>query len=115
MKLPRSFKIGFETIEIEVLPAYLSYDVSQEEASFHPSLRKIFISEEIVRRGGPTLINTLIHELLHVAYWYCNLTASSSEEDVVNAMSNYITELMFNSELLTLITKEKSNVIKSQR
>lgn len=108
MKLPKSFKIGYETIEIEILPTHLAYEICKEEGSFHANLRKIFISEDIVKRGGPTLINILIHELLHVCYWYNNLSNNSTEEDIVNAMSNYMTELLFQSNLLTIINKEKS-------
>jgi len=107
MKLPKSFKIGYETIDIEILPTHLAYEICKEEGSFHANLRKIYISEDVVKRGGATLINILIHELMHVAYWYCNLTSHSSEEDIVNAMSNSLTELLFRTDLLTFINKEK--------
>ena len=44
MKFPKSFKIGFETIDIEILPTHLAYDICREEGSFHANLRKIFIA-----------------------------------------------------------------------
>ena len=111
MKFPKSFKIGFETIDIEILPTHLAYDICREEGSFHANLRKIFISEDVVKRGGATLINILIHELLHVCYWYNNLSNNSTEEDIVNAMSNYITELLFQSKLTKLIEQEKNKCL----
>ena len=103
--------IVFETIDIEILPTHLAYDICREEGSFHANLRKIFISEDVVKRGGATLINILIHELLHVCYWYNNLSNNSTEEDIVNAMSNYITELLFQSKLTTLIEQEKNKCL----
>ena len=96
-------------IQVDLKRTYtkILYEICKEEGSFHANLRKIYISEDVVKRGGATLINILIHELMHVAYWYCNLTSQSSEEDIVNAMSNSLTELLFRTDLLTFINKEK--------
>lgn len=106
MKLPTQINLGHETIKIEVLPTHLSYELCREEGSFHPHLRTIFISEEMVNRGGASLVNVLIHELMHVIYWLDNLSKDSSEEDIVNSMSNGLTELLLRTDLITIINKE---------
>ena len=114
MKLPKSLKIGHETIRIEVVPSHLAYELCREEGSFHPSLRTIFISEDILERGGASLANLLIHEIMHVAYWLYNLNKESSEEDIVNCMSNVITEVLFRTDLSTYL-KGIINVTESKR
>lgn len=106
MKLPTQIKLGHETIKIEVVPTHLSYELCKEEGSFHSNLRTIFISEDMVNRGGASLVNVLIHELMHVIYWLDNLSKDSTEEDIVNSMSNGLTELLLRTELQTFINKE---------
>lgn len=106
MRLPTQINLGHETIKIEVVPTHLSYELCREEGSFHPHLRTIFISEEMVNRGGASLVNVLIHELMHVIYWLDNLSKDSSEEDIVNSMSNGLTELLLRTDLITIINKE---------
>ena len=106
MKLPKQIKLGHETIYIEVVPTYLSYELCKEEGSFHSNIRTVFISEDMVNRGGASLVNVLIHELMHVIFWLDNLSRDSSEEDVVNSMSNGMTELLLRTELITFINKE---------
>lgn len=106
MRLPTQINLGHETIKIEVVPTHLSYELCREEGSFHPHLRTIFISEEMVNRGGASLVNALIHELMHVIYWLDNLSKDSSEEDIVNSMSNGLTELLLRTDLITIINKE---------
>jgi hypothetical protein len=109
MKLPTQIDIGHETIKIEVVPTHLSYELCREEGSFHSTLRTIFINEDIVNRGGATLVNVLIHELMHVIHWLDNLSKDSTEEDIVNSMSNGMTELLLRTDLLTFIYKELNN------
>lgn len=115
MKLPKSLKIGHEEIKIEIVPTHLSYELCREEGSFHPHLRTIFISQDIVERGGAALVNVLIHEIMHVAYWLYNLNKESTEEDIVNCMSNVLTEVLIRADLLTNLKGILNDIIKSKR
>ena len=114
MKFPKSITVKHEEIKIEIVPSHLSYELCREEGSFHSSLRTIFLNEDIVLRGGAPLVNVLIHEIMHVAYWLYNLNKESSEEDIVNCMSNVITEVLFRTDLSTYL-KGIINVTESKR
>lgn len=112
MKLPKSIIVNHEEIKIEIVPSHLSYELCREEGSFHSSLRTIFLNEDIVLRGGAPLVNVLIHEIMHVAYWLYNLNKDSTEEDIVNCMSNVITEVFTRTPLLTTINEVIKNAKK---
>ena len=104
-QLPKQIKLGAYTFDIKVLPENISSEVCEEEGSFHARIRTIYIAEDIVKRGGEDLLQLLLHELCHCIYWVNNLKSSSSEEDVVNAMSNGITELLSRTTLKKLINQ----------
>jgi hypothetical protein len=103
--LPKKIKVGHFDIEIKVLPTNISTEVCGEEGSFHARQRTIYLAEDIVEKGGADLICVLIHELMHAIYFQYGLSSSSSEEDVVNAMSNGVTELLTRTNLNTIINK----------
>ena len=105
MKLPTTIKLGHFTILIKPIEPELASH-NEEEGSFHSGTRTIFLDQNIVDRGGTDLANVLIHELLHVSYYKNNLSKNSSEEDLVNAFSNDITEMLSRTTLLDFIYKQ---------
>ena len=105
IQLPKTIKVGHFTIEIKVLPTNISSDVCNEEGSFHSRIRTIYLAEDIVERGKEDLVNLLLHELMHAIYWNYGLNDKSTEEDIINAMSNGITELLSRTALRKIINK----------
>ena len=105
MKFPTTIKLGHFNIQIKAIEPELASH-NEEEGSFHSGSRTIYIDQNIIDRGGVDLVNVIIHELLHVSYYKNNLSKASSEEDLVNAFSNDLTELLSRTKLLDLIKKQ---------
>ena len=104
MKFPKSIKLGHFNIIIKLIDSDIAA-VGNEEGSFHSGIKTIFIDKAIAEKGGVDFTCVLIHELLHCSYFKNNLNQNSSEEDIVNSMSNDLTELLSRTELLNLINK----------
>ena len=102
MKLPKTIKLGHFNIKIKPLPNELASS-DEQEGSFHGSTRTIYIDENIIEKGGVDLVSVLLHELLHVSYYKNNLSKDSKEEDLANAFSNDLTELLSRTRLLDFI------------
>ncbi len=105
MNLPKIIKLGHFNIKIKPVETELSSH-NEEEGSFHSGTRTIYIDQNIIDKGDVDLVCVLIHELLHVSYFKNNLSKSSTEEDIVNAFSNDLTELFSRTELLNFINKQ---------
>jgi len=105
MNLPTIIKLGHFNIQIKPVDSELASH-NEEEGSFHSGTRTIYIDQNIIDRGGVDLVNVLIHELLHVSYYKNNLSKNSCEEDLVNAFSNDITELLSRTKLLDFVCKK---------
>ena len=105
MKLPTTIKLGHFNILIKALPNDIASS-DEQEGSFHSGTRTIYIDENIIEKGGVELVNVLIHELLHASYFKNNLSKDSKEEDLANAFSNDITELLSRTQLLDFINKQ---------
>ena len=105
MQLPNTIRLGHFTIKIKSLPGDIASS-EEQEGSFHGSTRTIYIDENIIEKGGADLVSVLLHELLHVSYFKNNLSKDSKEEDLANAFSNDITELLSRTQLLDFINKQ---------
>ena len=114
MNLLKQIKLGHFTIKIKSLPGDIASS-EEQEGSFHGSTRTIYIDENIIEKGGADLVSVLLHELLHVSYYKNNLSKTSVEEDLANAFSNDLTELLSRTKLLDFINENlKGNNDKSK-
>ena len=114
MNLLKQIKLGHFTIKIKSLPRDIASS-DEQEGSFHGSTRTIYIDENIIEKGGADLVSVLLHELLHVSYYKNNLSKTSVEEDLANAFSNDLTELLSRTKLLDSINENlKGNNDKSK-
>ena len=86
-----------EIVNEEYQGAYLSRD------------NKIILYKDLANGKGAQSINIILHELCHAIYYAYGLDKDSNEEQIVNAMSNGVTELLLNKELLKFINKEIQN------
>ena len=102
MKLPKTIRLGHFNILIKALSKDIASS-DEQEGSFHGSTRTIYIDENIIEKGGTDLVSVLLHELLHVSYFKNNLSKDSKEEDLANAFSNDLTELLSRTKFLDVI------------
>ena len=102
MSLPKQMKLGHFDITIKALPGDIATS-DEQEGSFHGGSRTIYIDENIIEKGGADLVSVFLHELLHASYYKNNLSKTSVEEDLVNAFSNDLTELLTRTRLLDFI------------
>ena len=105
MNLPKTIKLGHFNFKIKPIDSELASH-NEEEGSFHSGTRTIYIDQNIIDKGGADLVNVVIHELLHASYYKNNLSKTSTEEDLVNAFSNDLTELISRTKLLDFINKQ---------
>ena len=101
--LPKQIKLGHFVIDIQLIDGTVSLNIAEQQGSFIARDQVIYLDKEIMTGQLDRAINLLIHELMHAIYYQYNLSHQSSEEDVVNAMSNGITELLTRTDLLTWI------------
>ena len=98
--VPTHIKLGYRTLIIEpkLMDDFGEY-VNNENKILYNS-----------KQTPPELVNTIIHELMHAIYYQYNLSMQSSEEDIVNAMANGMTELLTRTDLLQFIKHKLKEV-----
>lgn len=97
--LPKQIKLGHFIIGIELIDSALSVNIAEQQGSFVAREQIIYLDKDIMSGQPDRAIGLIIHELCHAIYYQYNLSHQSSEEDVVNAMSNGITELLTRTDL----------------
>ena len=103
---PNQIKLGHFVLTIKLLDSELIYNLGEQQGSFESREQKIYLDKDIVAGNPDQAINLVLHELMHAIYYQYNLNKESTEEDIVNAMSNGITELLLRTDLFKWI-KEK--------
>lgn len=81
----------------------IEYTIQEEKSSFSPSSMgrtdikqaKIFIDESM---NLDVKNNTILHELFHIFYSASGLSEKSSEEEIVEALSNQLFSAMQNNK-----------------
>ena len=101
--LPKKVNAGPFEVELILIPHEVAYESSDYQGVFvsKPPL-KIYLDEDIINLGGKDAINVVMHEMLHVGYYQYHLK-DKEEETLVNAMANFLTELLSRSELKSWI------------
>lgn len=94
MKLPKKIEIAFRTFDVSVhgkghLPNIMG--------SVNNGNRIIYIEEGHHRHD---MLDTVIHECMHVMVGDCNLVEESDEEKLVATLSNKFTELFIRNPKL---------------
>ena len=99
-RLPEFIEIGPFKVKINLLSHDLSYEVSEQQGSFHakPPLT-MHLDENIMDMHNEVSLNLLIHELFHLCQYQYQLDSTSSEEITVNAYANFMTEVLTRSNL----------------
>ena len=103
---PKQIKLGHFVLTIKLIDSELIYNLGEQQGSFESREQKIYLDKDIVAGNPDQAINLVLHELMHAIYYQYNLNKESTEEDIVNAMSNGITELLLRTDLFKWI-KEK--------
>ena len=96
---PKQIKLGHFVLTIKLLDSEVIYNLGEQQGSFESSDQTIYLDKEIITGNPDQAINLILHELMHAIYYQYNLSKDSSEEDIVNAMSNGVTELLTRSDL----------------
>ena len=103
---PKQIKLGHFLITIKLLDSEIIYNLGEQQGSFESREQIIYLDKDIIAGNPDQAINLIIHELMHAIYNQYNLNKESTEEDVVNAMSNGITELLTRTDLLNWINNK---------
>ena len=96
---PKQIKLGHFVLTIKLLDSEVIYNLGEQQGSFESRDQTIYLDKEIITGNPDQAINLILHELMHAIYYQYNLNNKSTEEDIVNAMSNGITELLMRSDL----------------
>lgn len=108
--LPKQIKLGHFLIDIELIDGQLSLNIAEQQGSYVAREQIIYLDKDIMQGQASQAINLIIHELMHAIYYQYNLNIQSSEEDIVNAMSNGMTELLTRTDLLSWIKHKLKEV-----
>ena len=98
-KLPKHVEIGPSKVLIRLLSHDTSYEISEQQGSFHskPPLT-INLDESIMNMHNEVSLNLIVHELFHLCHYMYHLEGAT-EEVLVNAHANFMTELLMRSNL----------------
>jgi len=109
--LPHILQLGHFKLKITLANS----DIVNEEyqGAYLSRDDKIILDKGLANGKGAQSINIILHELCHAIYYAYGLDNNSNEEQIVNAMSNGVTELLLNKELLKFINKEIQNESKN--
>jgi len=109
--LPHILQLGHFKLKITLANS----DIVNEEyqGAYLSRDDKIILDKGSANGKGAQSINIILHELCHAIYYAYGLDNNSNEEQIVNAMSNGVTELLLNKELLKFINKEIQNESKN--
>ena len=108
--LPKQIKLGHFLIDIQLIDGQLSLNIAEQQGCFVAREQIIYLDKDIMTGQADRAIGLIIHELCHAIYYQYNLGQHSSEEDIVNAMSNGMTELLTRTDLLKYIQHKLKEV-----
>ena len=101
--LPKQIKLGCFLIDIQLIDGQVSLNIAEQQGCYVAREQIIYLDKDIMQGQPEQAINLIIHELMHAIYYQYNLSNQSSEEDIVNAMANGMTELLTRTDLLQFI------------
>ena len=107
---PNQIKLGHFVLTIKLLDSEIIFNLGEQQGSFESREQTIYLDKDIVSGNPDQAINLVIHELMHAIYYQYNLSEKSCEEDIVNAMSNGMTELLTRTDLLQFIKHKLKEV-----
>ena len=108
--LPKQIKLGCFLIDIQLIDGQVSLNIAEQQGSYVAREQIIYLDKDIMQGQPEQAINLIIHELMHAIYYQYNLSNQSSEEDIVNAMANGMTELLTRTDLLQFIKHKLKEV-----
>ena len=108
--LPKTIKLGHFVIGIELIDGTVSMNIAEQQGCFVAREQIIYLDKDIMTGQPDRAIGLIIHELCHAIYYQYNQSHQSSEEDIVNAMSNGMTELLTRTDLLKYIQHKLKEV-----
>ena len=95
-KLPEFVRLSHYQIQIIQINNHISYELAEQQGSFHSREMKIYVDESIIEKGGSIAVDLVKHELLHAIY-YVRQLEGKNEEDTVNGMATHYTEIEKNN------------------
>jgi hypothetical protein len=96
VKLPEFVRLSHYRIQIIQINNHISYELAEQQGSFHSREMKIYVDETIIEKGGSIAVDLVKHELLHAIY-YVRQLEGKNEEDTVNGMATHYTEIEKNN------------------
>lgn len=103
IELPQVIETGVEPLKVDWVPS-LTHGNGPSYARFSSSLGVIQMSREL-HKNDVTVMNTLIHELIHSIFYNYHLP-SEHEEQIVSCVTNGLcTILRLNPDLVNYIQK----------
>lgn len=98
---------------MKILINGIEYTIILQDANFNPDSMgrvnekqaKIYIDKDM---ATDVKNNTILHELFHVLYRACGLNEHSTEENIIEALSNQLFSVMMNNKdfFIKLIIEE---------
>lgn len=108
--LPKQIKLGHFVIDIQLIDGAVSLNIAEQQGSYVAREQIIYLDNDVMQGKAEHAINLIIHELMHAIFYQYNLGQHSSEEDIVNAMSNGMTELLTRTDLLKFLQHKLKEV-----
>ena len=96
IELPEFIRLSHYRIQIIQINNHISYELAEQQGSFHSREMKIYVDETIIERGGTIACDLVKHELMH-SIFYLRQMEGKSEEDIVNGMATHYTEIEKNN------------------
>ena len=96
VELPEFINLSHYRIQKIQINNHISYELAEQQGSFHSREMKIYVDETIIERGGSIAVDLVKHELLHAIY-YVRQLEGKNEEDTVNGMATHYTEIEKNN------------------
>tara|TARA_Y100001972_G_C7449506_1_gene230191 strand:- start:190 stop:552 length:363 start_codon:yes stop_codon:yes gene_type:complete len=94
--LPEFIRLSHYRIQIIQINSHISYELAEQQGSFHSREMKIYVDETIIEKGGTIACDLLKHEIMH-AIFYIRSMEDKKEEDIVNGMATHYTEVEKNN------------------
>lgn len=96
IQLPEFIRLSHYRIQLLQINNHISYELAEQQGSFHSREMKIYVDESIIEKGGSIAVDLVKHELLHAIY-YVRQLEGKNEEDTVNGMATHYTEIEKNN------------------
>ena len=96
IQLPEFINLSHYRIQILQINNHISYELAEQQGSFHSREMKIYVDESIIERGGSIAVDLVKHELLHAIY-YVRQLEGKNEEDTVTGIATHYTEIEKNN------------------